>query len=492
MTSELPTLTILPVNKTVVFYSPIEGKDVLVRTGTISEGSCFFHAMLHSYSKDYVSMNTNGRMKFVKRLRASIARKVDKDRWESLSNGLIAKIPFQENINGILSDFYRYIERGGSGRTKSVRKVIREVIKDDKNDTEAYKLVTEMVPLDKGFEKSILPSAYEKCNEGKLSECKETIVEYSIRYYKKEFKKLEGQLEPERVEYYISKLKKFIQAVVEESENTAYNEYVESLHDTSMEVDSYTIGLISEKFNRDIYFIDARTRMPYRDANTENIRKRKSIIVMWTGGCHYEIVGRLLAGNRIQREFDFRDPLIKRIYTYLCKPARIPNEYPNLIPYLPKDLRKKLHIDVSDSEEDRRSDRSYGSDNDGKYVSSDDEFENSSAYEQSGSDYDNEPIKESKGYEHNKLELKKRKDGNRDSDNSVESSRSNHDSGFSSSLSTHKHGKSISSNEPKRKSKEKLNEDKREEVDPKEENKSVELSDESSSVRESDMGSSTR
>ena len=33
--SELPKLNILPVNKTVVFYSPVEGKDVLVRTGTI-------------------------------------------------------------------------------------------------------------------------------------------------------------------------------------------------------------------------------------------------------------------------------------------------------------------------------------------------------------------------------------------------------------------------------------------------------------------------
>lgn len=393
MNSELPTLTILPVNKTVVFYSPIEGKDVLVRTGTVSDGSCFFHAMLHAFSNDYVSMNTNGRAKFVKRLRSSIARKVDKERWESLSNGLIAKIPFQENINEILSDFYRYIERGGSGRTKSVRKVIRDIIKDEKNDIESYKLVTEMIPLDKGFEKSILPSAYEKCNEGKLRECKETVVEYSIRYYKKEFKKLEGQLEPERVNYYVSKLKDFIQSVTDEAENSAYNEYIESLHDTSMEVDSYTIGLISEKFNRDVYFIDARNRMPYRDAS-ENFRKRKSIIVMWTGGCHYEIVGRLLSGNRIQREFDFRDPLIKRIHTFLCKPEKIPNEYPNLIPYLPKDLRKKLNIDASDSE-DRRSYRSYGSDNDGKYVSSDEEYEHSSVYEQSGSEYDSEPVRES-------------------------------------------------------------------------------------------------
>ena len=392
MSNELATLTILPVNKTVVFYSPVEGKDVLVRTGTIGEGSCFFHALLHAYSKDYVSMNEGGRVKFVKRLRSSIARKIDKGKWESLSNGLIAKIPFQENVSEILSEFYRYVDRGGTGRSKSVRRVIRDVIKDEKADTEAYKIVVEMIPFDKGFEKNILPSAAEKCNETGVAECKKTIVKYSTRFYKGEFKELEGQLGDGSIQYYIEKLESLMLSVVKEAENSAYTEYIESLHDASMDVDSYTINLISEKFNRDIYFMDAKTRMPYRDTNTANIRKRKSIIVMWTGGCHYEIVGRLLAGNRIQREFDFKDSLIQRIHTFLCIPEKVPSIYPGLVSYLPKDIRVGLHIDVSDSEGDRRSDRSNRSD-DGKSVSSDDQYENSSAYEKS--DSDDEPERES-------------------------------------------------------------------------------------------------
>ena len=39
--------------------------------------------------------------------------------------------------------------------------------------------------------------------------------------------------------------------------------------------------------------------MPYRDTNDNNIQKRTSIIVILTGGCHYDIVGRLLPGNII-------------------------------------------------------------------------------------------------------------------------------------------------------------------------------------------------
>ena len=385
--SEFETLQLLPVNKTVVFYSPVEGKDVLVRTGTIGEGSCFYHALLHAYSKEYVSMDIKGRKKFVQRLRSSMARKVDKNRWESLSNGLIAKIPFQENINTILTDFYRFISRGKTGRTKSVRKVIREVIQDDnEDDIEAYKLVTEMVPLEDGFEKTILPTAYQKCSDDGISKCKKVILKVGLNYYRKEFKKLGDELEEERVNFYISKLEKLINSVVNEAENSSYTEYIESLQDATMEVDAYTIGLISEKFNRDIYFIDARNRMPYRDGGNDNIKKRKAIIVMWTGGCHYEIVGRLLPGNIIKREFNFNDTLIKRIYTYLYKPEKIPDQYPNLISYLPKELRNELGIDISDSEEDRKSHCSSGLYESSEEFLSSDEHEKSSNYEKSDSD----------------------------------------------------------------------------------------------------------
>ena len=380
--SNLTPLDILPVNKTVVFYSPLEAKDILVRTGTIKDGSCFFHALLHAYSNDYISMNNDGRIKFIKKLRSSIAAQFDKNIWENLSNGVIAKISFQENVNTILSDFYKYIKTPvKDGRTKSVRKVIRNVINEsnDKSDIEVYTLITEMLPIDKVFETNILPSAYEKYD--KISECKNSILKLSLKFYEKEFEKLisdhgENAIGKNKILLYIKKLEKLIQEIVQEAENSAYTEYIENLYDTTSKVDSYTIGLISEKFNRDIYFIDSRTRLPYIDSTKENLKRRKSIIVMWTDGCHYEIVGRLMAGNRIQREFDHTDLLIKRLYTYLCHPEKISLEYPNLIPYLPKDIRKKVfHNKSSDNEIDNQEDDEK-------------QYEKSSAYEQSDSDHE--------------------------------------------------------------------------------------------------------
>lgn len=359
---QLPVLTTLPTNKTVVFYSPIQDDNILVRTGTLSEGSCFLHAFLHAYSKDYVSMNETGRIKFVKKLCESIKHKIYKTRWENLSTGLMSEITFQENITTLLSDFYSSIINQTTGRTKSIRGIIQKVKKED-NDVEVYKLITEMIPLEH-FEKNILPSAYEKCNKKIISKCKKIIVRYTIEHYSNEFKKLKVRLNHNKIIFYIKKLEKLIQEIVDEAENIAYSEYIKNLH-TSIEVDSHMIELVSEKFNRDIYFIDSRTRMPYID--TKNIKQRKSIIIMWMGGYNYEIVGKLLSGNNVQREFNYNDSLIKRIYTFLCKPMKIPDEYPNLIPYLQKDSRKKLGFGISDSE-------TYRSDND-KYINSDDDIE---------------------------------------------------------------------------------------------------------------------
>jgi len=333
---QLTKLSILPVNKTVVFYSPIEGKDILVRTGTIGDGSCCYHGLLHAYSKDYVSKDQTGRQKLVSKLRASLSSRIDREKWEKMSGGLVAKIPFQENVNNFLSNFYQYIEKETPIQAKIFRKSVQSLVNTEQEKA-IYKLITEMIPLDK-FEKHILPKSYDNCID--IISCQKEVIRTTEKYYKKIFKNYRGQITKEQSKFYINKLIKIVKAIVEDAEKTAYKAYIANLKDTSVMVDTYTIGLISNRLNRDIYFLDAQTRMPYREGGgTDNLKQRKAIILLWTGGIHYEVVGRLLPGNRIQREFEANDPLIKCIHTYLCHPEKINKNYPNLIPYLPKKYR---------------------------------------------------------------------------------------------------------------------------------------------------------
>ena len=128
------------------------------------------------------------------------------------------------------------------------------------------------------------------------------------------------QLNDQKAAYIEKKMNDLLYIVLKESKDAAYRSYIKGLERVSADVDSYTIEFISNRFNRDVYFLDATTRLPYNTCPTSsNLKGRKSMIVLWVGGNHYEIVGRLLPGNRIQREFPADDELINRIRTFMTK-----------------------------------------------------------------------------------------------------------------------------------------------------------------------------
>jgi hypothetical protein len=333
-------LSILPLNKTVVFYSPIEGGDVLVRTGTISEGSCFFHSILHACSKEYVRLDKKERIRLVAKLRMKIASKLDREKWEDISGGLVSRIPFQENVNRLLTDFYNRFEQSSIGST---------VIKIP-NDRETYNIITQLVTLG-DFEKKILPSSYDNSKNEKILKCKDIIVNTSKKFCEKVFESF-NSIEEKRMRYCVDKLGFLIESIVNKAESTSYKNYIKNIEDNTEPIDSYTIGLLSERFNRDIYFIDSSTRMPYHIGDKENIKKRKAIIIMWIDGIHYEIVGKYLPKNRIQRQFEFAEPLIQRIYTFLFEPENVAEFYPELIPHLPKEHQDRVSLSFSDSSSD--------------------------------------------------------------------------------------------------------------------------------------------
>ena len=330
--NKMTKLKILPVNKTVVFNSPIEGDDVLVRTGTISEGSSFFHSLLHSYSNEYTSMNKKDRMKFVHRLRASMAGKVDIESWEEMGGGLISKIPFQELIHTVLCSFNSFLANQETKvRGRATRKIIKLLINDPK-DLEVYQLILDIVSVEE-LEKNILSKAYEKSDGKSIKETIAIIIEELLSHLKTlpELNSIETSKKDRLTNVFVI----FMKVACNESHKEAYKKYVKGLETTKENVDDYTLDFISNRFNRDIYFINSESRLPYTDfLSGSHLKQRKSIIVICVNKKHYEVVGRLLPGNRIQREFDYSDPLIKKIYMFLLHPERISSNYPELKHYI--------------------------------------------------------------------------------------------------------------------------------------------------------------
>lgn len=384
MSKSVNKLKMLPPNKTVVFWSPVEGEDVLVRTGTLGDGSCFFHSLLYAYSKEYVGLDKHGRVKFVKRLRASMAGKINRESWEEIGNGLIAKIPFQESVNSILEGFYNFIAEKPvrSNVKRNVRHVVQKLIGEDEKQLELYSLVTELIPFDTGFEQTILPEAYNNTENDKISITSHAIIERTREYVRhtEEF----ASIPAAKAKFISNLIQTWIEEIVQEAQAAAYNDYVKGLENMSEEIDSYTISLISDRFNRDVYFLDGNTRLPYNNApTTHDLKKRKSMIVLYVDNCHYEIVGRLLPGQRVQREFDHDDPLIQRIYTFLVHPEKIADKYPDLVTYLPLNSRKGSDSKSKYPDEDTSESGGNESNSDSSESSSDDEYYSSSRHSDS-------------------------------------------------------------------------------------------------------------
>jgi hypothetical protein len=373
MAKKLEKLSILPVNKTVVFYSPVEGDNTMVRTGTSGDGSCMFHSVLHAYSKEYVSSDRNGRSKIVRQLRASMAGNIDEYTWQDLGGGLIAKIPFQETFLRHLTAFYSFVNNERVSKSRDVQKLLDILDCENDDKLSLHKLMIELIDL-KDLEQIILPSAYANSEDDNVTDCCTSILTESFNYIVKKCDKEEFTQMTKNAKQKVQKLiQDTLSKILNHSRKTTYKAYVSGLKNVGEDVDGYTIGLISDRFNRDIYFLDSNSRLPYRDASAENLKGRKSIIIMWVGGIHYEIVGCLLHGNRIQREFDPDDDLIQKLKTLLIDPQDIAYKYPELSAYVPREFRtcSSPSVVVSSSSEEDDSDNDIYAGSDSSYCSSD-------------------------------------------------------------------------------------------------------------------------
>jgi len=325
------SLKILPVNKTFVFNTPLEEESVLVRTGTIGDGSCFFHAVLHAYSQQYVKSDTTERVSIVKKIREGMTQHITKEQWVYCSS---SKVQFEQSINNLLTYFYKRISKYDKIiNTKGIEKVLDRFVKNDDDKIEICKLMIELIPLEDGFEKNIIPDS---CSDD-LPVYKNQIVQNTVEYVKN--LEVFQEVQSDNRDYLLEQLDYLMNVLVDDAENTAYNNYLKSLRDTEYFVDNYMIETISKLFKRNIYFIDSKTRMPYRLGDSPDRKYKKNIILMYIENRHYEIIGRLLNDNKVQREFLSDDPLIVKIDTLLYEPRKVKNLYPSLISYIPGEYK---------------------------------------------------------------------------------------------------------------------------------------------------------
>jgi hypothetical protein len=332
-------LKTLNVNKTMTFDSPLyDDKNSLVRTGTIADGSCGIHSILHSYSDKYVEKTIDERRECIKKLRSVIANNLTKENWEKIDNGMVSYISFQENLNLILTTLYK----NGDDCINDL--IVKNINEDEKKYTEFFKFIIQLISIE-DFEKHILPNSYKSIENDNskmnLEKTRKKIINETVNWINNIIEKKLNKLDENRKLSLINATKIIIKNCIKHAKNIAFFNYQSNIENTTSFIDMTMISLLSDYFNRDIYFIDAKTRMPY--PSNQTIKNRKSIIIIWIDDVHYEIVGELLDDNIIKRVFDPNDDLILKIKTFLYNPEDIEDRYPELIEFLPKNYKSKLY-----------------------------------------------------------------------------------------------------------------------------------------------------
>lgn len=326
MSKQLSKITPLQINKTVVLLSPLEDNDVLVRTGTIQEDNLsLFHSVFSACYSQYLSYNLEDRKKYLRKTCSGIVKNIDIKLWKKMGGGSIAIKSFQDNTIKIINNMYNFIIEN-----KDPEKITKKILKNNKKYVDIYALVVEIIPL-QYFQEHILTAIFNKSKN--INEYIEQIPLQTISYLKQTevFKSIDSK----RAEYICDMTYTFLKNVLTEIEEYTHKEYIKNVEDISKFTDIDNIELLSSFFQCDIYIINDKNRLPCKKfCDKKNIKGRKSIILLLIDKNNYEIMGKLINGKKVQREFSHQDQLIQKIYTYLLEPEKLPSKYPKLLCYL--------------------------------------------------------------------------------------------------------------------------------------------------------------
>ena len=279
-------------NKTVVFNSPIEGDDCLVRIG--NKNSSFLHAFLNAYSLKYTSMDDKEKIDFAKSIETKLSKKLVNDFQNNTKD-------FKDNCEKILSYFYNITtdnEINFNNEYKLINKFFENV--EMKN---VYKLIFEIISIESL--KKVFSDSLKSDIVNKINNLLETTEVLKI-------------IDTKKSEYIKQILNKIVNNIIEQSEHINTKNNLKQFDLISL--NPFSLNFVSNYFDRNIYFIHPKTRLPYKKIEYEYLEDRKSILLLSYEDNKYENVGKLLIKNAIQREFNSDDIIIeetKKIFRLL-------------------------------------------------------------------------------------------------------------------------------------------------------------------------------
>jgi hypothetical protein len=307
----MPTFETLPFNRVAVFDTPVFVGCTAVRTGTIDDSLLsFFASILYACSKKFLlAVESKERIIQVNNFKDYIFDKISQSKEFSTFNE-----NFSDHVFNTIKHFYNFIENKEEDDISKqdavdLKKIVINLI-DDEEKFELYQLITELIPISGGFNKIFNHSLKKWSGNFVIKNFETLLMKETMKYLK--YKDVLDQAETEQVNFIKKNVLNFLHEIIEISKR----HFIEPKLPTTLE--PVVINTISTYFECDIYFLDSKTRLPFISENYK-ISNLKSIIILSFDNKQYEVVGKKLKNNAVQREFMPFDDIVKTIQYYLNK-----------------------------------------------------------------------------------------------------------------------------------------------------------------------------
>lgn len=311
---------ILPMNKSEIFSCSIEGMNTLTRTGTITTNNNEESILLSFYNSVLLACSHKFRTETVEERKNAIIEfaKIMSKRYKNGSKSLNQLNIFFARFHTSIKKFANFLVHDDNSIDEYFEELIYSLLINEdsnKNNTayniELYKIIFKIISPSVGFEK-IINFAKKRWLEqetynSSLDDLAKLIMKETIRFFK--YQDISDKIDDDKQEVIKNKIISLINGVFNFIIHDENDEEIQYLLPKKLDVE--LLNLVSRHFKTRIFFIDYLNKEPFKFENYEIHVNIKSVFLLSFNHIHYEIIGKKLNNEFIQREFLPTDDIVK-------------------------------------------------------------------------------------------------------------------------------------------------------------------------------------
>ena len=310
------TLAKLIFNKTIVFNTPVECENVpMVRTGGIDYNESeplysLINCSLHANIKKYGSMKDDERKIKIQKIKEEI---YDQIKNSDVKNNITS---FLNSVKDNIINFNVYLNSTHYTKecTSEINSTLCELLLSNGNidQINLFKLLYEIITVD-SFKKILRNTEQKWGRDCCITSYKKIVFKEILRFLS--YQDYFDDLDKTKTDFLTKKLVLMVNTIVDLS----FSNITKKSNFITSDIEESKINILSKYFDCNIIFIDSEDRIPYIIDKQDISDQKKYILVFSFEQKHFEIVGKLLPDDRIQRNFMPYEDILKKVNFYLKK-----------------------------------------------------------------------------------------------------------------------------------------------------------------------------